>query len=248
MLHLDKNILMKKNILLTLLLISFTANAQISTDRPDQTEASVVLPKNILQIESGFIFQDEEVFNTLFRYGISEKVEFRLNANYMLLDSPDGQNIPSPRFGDIEIGMKIQIFKLAGSSTTVAFLSHLSLPTASKYYTNDGYGTLNRFLISHDFSDTFSVGYNLGYNKIYGKQGAFIYTLAFAKSLNKWGVYAEVFGEKPKGNSKSNFDLGITYLINKDFQLDMSFGEGFNNDLSYFAVGASWNYDLLKSK
>lgn len=239
---------MKKIIFLILLLISSTVTAQISTDRPDQTEASVVLPKNILQIESGFVFQDEEVFNTLFRYGISEKVEFRLNTNYMLLDSPDVKNIPSPRFGDIEIGMKIQIFKSAESSTTVAFLSHLSLPTASKYYTNDGYGTLNRFLISHDFSDTFSVGYNLGYNKIYDKKGAFVYTLAFAKSLNKWGVYAEIFGEKPKENLQSNFDLGVTYLINKDFQLDVSFGEGFNNDLSYFALGASWNYNLLKSK
>ena len=239
---------MNKNILLILLLISSTVTAQISTDRPDQTEASVVLPKNLLQIESGFVFQDEEVFNTLFRYGISEKVEFRLNTNFMLLDSPDGLNIPSPRFGDIEIGMKIQIFKSAESSTIVAFLSHLSLPTASKYYTNDGYGTLNRFLISHDFSETFSVGYNLGYNKVYGEKGAFVYTLAFAKSLNKWGVYAEIFGEKSKKNSQSNFDLGFTYLINKDFQLDISFGEGFNNDLSYFAVGASWNYDLLKSK
>jgi hypothetical protein len=239
---------MKKIIFLILLLISSTVTAQISTDRPDQTEASVVLPKNILQIESGFVFQDEEVFNNLFRYGISEKVEFRLNTNYMLLDSTDVKNIPSPRFGDIEIGMKIQIFKSAESSTTVAFLSHLSLPTASKYYTNDGYGTLNRFLISHDFSDTFSVGYNLGYNKIYDKKGAFVYTLAFAKSLNKWGVYAEIFGEKPKENLQSNFDLGVTYLINKDFQLDVSFGEGFNNDLSYFALGASWNYNLLKSK
>ena len=107
---------------------------------------------------------------------------------------------------------------------------------------------LNRFLISHDFSDTFSVGYNLGYNKVYEEKGAFVYTLAFAKSLNKWGVYAEIFGEKRKENLQSNFDLGVTYLINKGFQLDISYGEGFNNDLSYFAVGASWNYNLSKSK
>ena len=102
---------MKIKILLSSLLISSLGWGQISTDRPDQTEASVVLLKNMLQIESGFTFQEEEVFNTLFRYGISEKFELRLNTNYLLLDSPDGKNIPSPRFGDIEIGAKIQIFK-----------------------------------------------------------------------------------------------------------------------------------------
>ena len=105
---------MKIKILLSSLLISSFSWGQISTDRPDQTEASVVLPKNMLQIESGVIFQDEEVFNTLFRYGISEKFELRLNTNYLQLDSPDGLNIPSPRFGDIEIGAKIQIFKSSG--------------------------------------------------------------------------------------------------------------------------------------
>ena len=65
---------MKIKILLSSLLISSLSWGQISTDRPDQTEASVVLPKNMLQIESGFTFQEEEVFNTLFRYGISEKL------------------------------------------------------------------------------------------------------------------------------------------------------------------------------
>ena len=88
---------MKIKILLSSLLISSLGWGQISTDRPDQTEASVVLPKNMLQIESGFTFQEEEVFNTLFRFGISEKFELRLNTNYLLLDSPDGKNIPSPR-------------------------------------------------------------------------------------------------------------------------------------------------------
>ena len=238
---------MKIKIILSSLLISSFSWGQISTDRPDQTEASVVLPKNMLQIESGVIFQDEEVFNTLFRYGISEKFELRLNTNYLQLDSPDGLNIPSPRFGDIEIGAKIQIFKSLESSTSIAFLTHLSLPTASKYYTNGGYGTLNRFLISHDLSDTFSIGYNLGYNKIYGQKGLFVYTLALAKSINSWGVYAELYGEEAKGDSQFNFDAGLTYLIKDGFQLDISFGEGINNELSYFSLGASWNYNLKKT-
>ncbi|MDB4014489.1 transporter [Flavobacteriaceae bacterium] len=193
-----------KKIVLLILLISSIINGQIITDRPDQTEASIVLPKNILQIESGFSVDQTNTFNNLFRFGLSESVEIRLNTNY------------------------------------------ISIPTASKYYTNDGWGTLNRILISHDLSQTLSIGYNLGYNKVYGAPDTFIYTLALAKSIGSWGVYAELFGENSKKESPNSYDLGLTYLIKENIQFDVSLGKGFNNKMDYFALGVSWNYDLNK--
>ena len=235
-----------KKIVLLILLISSIINGQIITDRPDQTEASIVLPKNILQIESGFSFDQTNTFNNLFRFGLSESVEIRLNTNYIFMDSKEGVNIPSPKFGDIELGTKIQLFSSEKHTTTVAFLSHISIPTASKYYTNDGWGTLNRILISYDLSQTLSIGYNLGYNKVYGAPDTFIYTLALAKSIGSWGVYAELFGENSKKESPNSYDLGLTYLIKENIQFDVSLGKGFNNKMDYFALGVSWNYDLNK--
>ena len=73
----------------------------------------------------------------------------------------------------------------------------------------------------------------------------FIYTLSIAKSINKWSFYVEIFGEEGNNLSQSNFDSGITYLIKNNLQLDLSFGEGLNNSLSYFSVGLSWNNNLL---
>ncbi len=220
---------------------------QIITDRPDQTESSVTLPINILQVESGYSFQEEEVFNTLFRYGISNSIELRLNTNLLFLDRyNNGLWLDSPKFGDLELGAKIQIFNFEERHTTIAFLTHLSIPTASKYYSNNEYGTLNRLLVSHDLSKTFSIGYNIGYNKIYREEGVFIYTLAIAKSINKWGFYAEIFGEQENNSFQSNFDAGITYLIKNNLQFDLSFGEGLNNDLSYFSIGISWNNNLIQ--
>tara|TARA_B110000902_G_scaffold83081_1_gene98646 strand:- start:162 stop:875 length:714 start_codon:yes stop_codon:yes gene_type:complete len=237
---------MKKILLLFLLLASSFIHSQISTDRPDQTEASTVLPKNILQIESGFSFDEKKIINNLFRFGLSKSVEIRLNTNYIFMDSPDGKNISSPQFGDIEIGAKIQIYKSIENLTTVAFLSHLSIPTASDYYTSDGYGTLNRILISHDLSKTLSLGYNLGYNKVYGSSGAFVYTLAIAKSIGYWGIYAELFGENSRKESPNSYDLGLTYLLKENIQFDISLAKGFNNKTDYFALGLSWNYNLTK--
>ena len=47
-------------ILILMLFISDYAFAQISTDRPDQTESSLVLPKGTIQIESGFVSNKNE--------------------------------------------------------------------------------------------------------------------------------------------------------------------------------------------
>lgn len=244
MLLLAKTIM--KNYFLLLIFISFSGYTQISTDRPDQTESSLVLSKNKLQIESGISFEDDKIINTLFRFGLSDRVEIRLNTNYIFKDSNDVKNTPSSNFGDIEIGTKIQLLDIIDINTKVAFLTHISLPSSSGYYSNHEYGTLNRILISHDLSQTLSIGYNLGYNKVSGVPGSIIYTLALAKSIGSWSIYAELFGENSKKESPNNFDIGLTYLIRDNIQSDVSFGKGFNNDFNYFAVGISWSYDLAK--
>ena len=236
---------MKFNFPLIFFFIPVISWGQIITDRPDQTESSATLPINILQVESGYSLQDEEVFNTLFRYGISSSIELRLNTNLLFLDGYNGLSLDSPEFGDLELGAKIQILNLDEKHTTIAFLTHLSIPTASKYYSNNGYGTLNRLLVAHDLSKNFSIGYNVGYNKIYREKGVFIYTLSIAKSINKLGFYVEVFGEQEGNRIQSNFDSGITYLIKNNLQFDLSFGEGLNNSLSYFSIGLSWNNNLF---
>ena len=73
----------------------------IITDRPDQTESAVVVGEKKIQIESGILNQQETDGErrlsapiNLFRYGISKKVELRLNLehseeiNYGILISP----------------------------------------------------------------------------------------------------------------------------------------------------------------
>ncbi|MBN2262439.1 MAG: hypothetical protein JW735_05965 [Prolixibacteraceae bacterium] len=66
---------------------------ELVTDRPDQTESSAVVPKNALQIESGFILEQETpnllnekhfTYNTtLMRYGLFNNFELRLGFEYL---------------------------------------------------------------------------------------------------------------------------------------------------------------------
>jgi len=233
---------MKPRILILLFTISNLTilNSQIVTDRPDQTEASIVLPSNNIQIETGLaVEKSQSIVNTLFRMGLVKGIEIRLNSNYIIND--ELSFLKKSSFGDFEVGTKIQILDNESLNTKIAFLTHLSIPTAQEVFSNNKYGLLSRVLISHELNTNSQIGYNIGYNKYKSFEGELIYTLAYSKSLGDFGVFFEIFGDKSKINSNINFDSGLTYLIDNQKQIDISIGKGLNNDLFYLSAGFSLN-------
>ena len=80
---------MKKRFLIFLfLLFNYSlVFSQITTDRPDQTESAVVLSTGQIQVESGISIENSQSnINTLFRIGIIEGIEIRINSNYLIND------------------------------------------------------------------------------------------------------------------------------------------------------------------
>ena len=225
---------------LILVFITSISVAQIiSTDRPDQTEGTHVLLKNKFQIESGYLITDSDNYlNTLLRYGVLNKIELRINSNMI---TGLVNNEKRTAFGNLELGLKFNIFNGINSSTKVSFLSHLSLPNKREFSNKDPI-SLNRILISHDLTESFQIGYNLGYNIGFNNQiNNFIYTLAFSKSIQKLGIFIEVFGEESSGISKSYWDAGVIYSLTDNLQADLSFSRGINNKSNYINIGISIN-------
>ncbi len=222
---------------------------ELVTDRPDQTESSVTVPKRSLQIESGIMFTDwkENSFNikqtllptALFRYGVTSGIELRLVAQNEKLKN-DSEKING--LSDFEIGTKVQVLKKEDINTEIAFIAHLILPTAKKELTNDKLGVVSKLAFSHAVNDAIEVGYNIGYNNFGFDDGSITYSLVAGFSItDKISAYAEPYGEY--FNLKDlyiNADTGITYLLRENFQLDLSFGAGLNNKMKYLALGFSW--------
>lgn len=231
--------------LIFFLFIAFNSSnvfSQISTDRPDQTGSAVVLSKGQIQIESGILFEESQSnINTLFRFGLAEGVEIRLNSNYLINDQISFMKKSS--FNDFEVGAKFKILNKSSNKTKLALLTHVSIPTARESFSNNAYGILTRFNISHDLMDESQIGYNIGYNKFEDAKGQFIYTINYVRSLNSFGVFFEVFGENSKNDSNINFDSGITYLLNDNQQIDLSVGKGLNNKMFFISTGLSVNID-----
>ena len=232
---------MKTKLLLTFIFFSTCFSSlysQLTSERPDQTESSLVLSKGHVQIETGISIEDSESnINTLFRIGIIDGIEMRLNSNYLIND--DISNLKKSSFSDFEIGAKFKILDEDNNRIKIGFLTHLSVPTAPEIFSYNEYGLLSRLLVSHDIKNDSQIAYNIGYNKYNNYDGQFIYTLVYGKSLGSFGVFFEIFGEESSNNSNLNFDSGITYLVDNDKQLDLSIGRGLNSDMFYISAGFS---------
>ena len=235
---------MKKRFL-TFLFLLFNCSlvfSQITTDRPSQTESAVVLSSGQIQVESGILIENSQSnINTLFRIGIIEGIEIRINSNYLINDELSFMKKSS--FSDFEVGAKFRIFDKTSNNTKVAFLSHLSIPTAIEVFSNGVYGLLSRLNVSHDLNNESQIAYNLGYNKFKKMDGQFIYTIVYGRSLDSFGIFFEIFGDDSKNSSNINFDSGITYLLDNEKQLDLSIGKGINNDMIFISGGISINID-----
>ena len=70
------------------------------------------------------------------RFGLTKTIELRLLTQFESIENKNTDEVYSG-ISDLEIGAKVQLFKKENSSTEIAFLSHLVLPTGPKQLTND---------------------------------------------------------------------------------------------------------------
>ncbi len=223
--------------------------AQIIADRPDHTESSSTVPKGALQSESGILVSYEGdnhistrqilLPTTLFRYGITEGVEFRIMNQFESVKSAD-QNCQG--ISDLDIGAKIQIIKNRNRNTEIAFLTHLVVPTGSRELTIGEIASLSKISVSHRLSENAGIGYNLGYNFSGNGRGDLTYSLALGIGINeKAGVYLEPYGEITNMDKFIlNLGTGFTYLVKTNLQLDFSFGTGVSQRSNFISMGCSW--------
>jgi len=242
---------MNKKLILAILVIIIGGeiNAQIITDRPDQTESSSTIAKGSLQIESGVFMGNEgnESFSTgqtflptnLFRYGLTKGIELRILNQFEVREI---ENNSFQGISDIEVGAKIQMLKKESLNTEIVFLTHLIIPSGTNELTSGKYGSINKICISHELNENTEIGYNLGYNYFGEGDGDLTYSLALGIGVNdKVGIYIEPYGEVINLEEFILiFDSGVTYLVNQNLQLDFSFGTGINHRMNYISAGCSW--------
>lgn len=245
---------------------------ELVTDRPDQTESSVVVPPGYTQLEIGWTHarnddhgedvRSHSIPEVLLRYGICERWELRLgHAGYTWedIDFSDGSpSEDSEGWGDSEIGFKYYLWEEQTECWIPegALLAGLTLPTGANGHSSERADPGFRFSFSHTLTETLSFGYNLGAAWETGEDdrgerdtgSVFQYTAVLGQGLtDRLSLFVEFFGDIPMsspGTPAHYFDGGFTYLVTDNFQLDCSVGVGLSDDADDFFVGAGFSYRL----
>jgi len=238
------------------------------TDRPDQTESSVVVPPGYFQLEMGWThsendddgedFESDTLPEALLRIGISPGWELRLGApvhNWEDIDFDDGSpSSDEEGWGDMDVGVKKYLWAECGMCPEAAILAHLSIPTGEGGFSSERADPSFRLSLSHTLSDRLSVGYNLGaaWETVEDSLGdrdtgsVFQYTTAVGYSVtDRLGMYVELFGDIPMsadGTPANSFNGGFTYLVSDNFQLDVLSGVGLSDAADDWFVGAGVSY------
>ena len=230
----------------------------IQLDRPDQTECSFIVPKGYIQAENGFTYEnineDEKAIaypSTLWKYGLSKKVEFRLITE---LITEKQKALATTGFAQIKIGFKVNICQEKGIIPITSLIVHSTVPSiASQSFRSTYYAPSFRFTMQNTLSKKVSLGYNLGaeWDELTHKP-TYIYTLTTGYALtDKLGSYIEVYGYLAKNElADHRVDGGFTYLITNNIMLDISGGFRItsNSPKNYASLGFSYRFNVLKNK
>lgn len=233
----------------------------ISTDRPDQTEASNLVPKNFLQVETGAFYESLEVNNlknkattfntTLLRYGLLDNLELRVGFDFTEIHSEFvGIKLDDKLsgFSPLLLGVKIGVTEEIGLLPEIAFIGHIKLPLlASHDFKTKSTGADFRFLFEHTLSEKSSLGYNLGMAWDGDITTAiYIYTLAYGYSFtDKIGGFVEIYGDVYEDSNFDHlWDAGFTYLLNDNIQLDISGGTGITKNTQDLFLSAGISFRI----
>lgn len=239
-------------------------SAPLNSDRPGQTFASSTTQDGALLIQAGFDWNylkyNNDVYQTpvYVRYGATDRLE--LNAGI----TPIINNVLAP-FPTFELGLRYHLIEAGKFNTTLQ----------GRYFSADGFtlGTLSSYWmqanISYDFGPKWgAVSSTIAYVYAISEEesdiftnGSDIYmTLNLSSPLNdKWSLFVEgaFFITNINQANKVAYqlgaytgaDIGVSYLIQPDLQLDFFTNAPFQFATSngetvwtnaFFSFGATW--------
>jgi hypothetical protein len=224
------------------------------TDRPDQTESTSIVPRGYVQLETGGLVAAEgsgraqQWGASVLRVGVAGPLEFRLGwAGWQRVTAPSQPAVSG--VGDLNLGVKYRIVGNATSSTSVALLGTVGLPTGTSAFRASRIASSIRVAVAHAVGPRVGVGSNVAVTATSPRSGIdgvrledVAYTVVVGVAVTeRLGVFVESFGTLAVATvqqTRHALDAGITIAVLPLLQLDMSGGIGLNGAADDWFVGA----------
>ncbi len=239
-------------------IVSAEEKDKIATDRPDFVESSEVVGKGNFQIEAAVQAErnkqngrrDRTYFMpTLFRYGISENTELRLETDgrtvFRTEDLNTGQRETVAGYADVAVGLKWHVLDRKAGAPSVALLFALDIDSGNKIFKGEGLRPSVRVPVEFEFADEVSFGIMPGLTYDRNQDGKRFTSGIFAAVLGKgWTdrfrtfveVAASQIAKSEDGGNIVTFDVGAAYLLTDKIQIDAALYRGLNRNTPDIAL------------
>ena len=213
----------------------------ISADRPDQTEATYILPKNDFQISEGLLFS-KDIFENQFllRYGLFKNTEIRTTLTF-------GNYEDKFQLQPVQLSLKHRIIsEEAGLIPSISIIATADFEKLASDDLQSNQIPLQLIIaFNHDINDKYFLAYNLG-TSTWLKD--LILTAETGMDISdKFSFFLEYYGNYIKAMKPDhNIDCGILYVPKPNLQLDLAAGKSLVEPNGYF-VTAGFSY-WFKSK
>jgi len=234
------------------------ASSTISTDRPQITNTSTVVPCGSLQFENGFEqtgsagHQGFDAPETSVRFGIANKTELRLGLPNCLFHDNTGSAIANGA-SDLLLGFKQQLGPTHGFD--VSLIPSVSLPVGANAISSHGYDPSVQVPWSRSLTKMWTVAGQLslfdptsiGRRNVTGQASVY-----FDRALGSvWDAYVEYSGAfAQRGGPQHSVDFGAAYKISPHQQLDLHCNFGFASAIPSHAIGLGYSvrFQLIRAK
>lgn len=241
---------------------------ELSTDRPDKTESAYTVDAGRLQVEADLAAFTREVdhaagadthdsawgWATLnlklgLRHDLDAQMMVETYARAKSEDRVSGSRSVRSGFGDITVRLKKNFWGNDGGRTAFAAMPFVKLPTNRDGLGNDSVEGGLILPLAVELPAGWGMGLMTEIDWLAddvggGRHHAFINSVTFARDIaGNLGGYVELFTERDETNPRwrSTLDLGLTYGIGRNLQLDggVNFGltEAADDLMVFFGFG-----------
>lgn len=218
---------------------------EMSTDRPDKTESPYTVDAGHYQIETSLVdytydhknsdrsdqrVDNFSVFPTNFKVGLLNNVDFQLIVDPYIKEHSqgDGERETKTGFGDIQNRIKINLWGNDGGPTALAVMPFVKFPTNTDELGNNAVegGIIVPLAVSlpADWSMGLMTEFDFNRNEEKKYYIDFINTVTFGHQiigdLNGYVEFFSSFNQEEDTSWVGTVDMGLTYAVSPDIQLD----------------------------
>lgn len=238
----------------------------LKTDRPDFVESSESVGKGRFHVETSLLVERERSSEerartysmpTMLRYGLSDTLEVRIESEGRTVqhvrDRESGERSTTAGYADSSIGLLWHLMDNEGTRPSLGVLVDATLPTGSNALRGKGVRPSLRVVGEWELPGEMELGMMPGIayqheeenDRSTPRRTYALFGIVLDKAFSeRFHGLAEItlprIAHARHGGTQATFDVGGTYLLSKDCQLDTLFSRGLNHRTPY----ASWTVGL----